>query len=624
MWNYERFSAPSRVGEHYYYRYNSGLQQHSVLMVSKGLDGEARVLLDPNTFSKDGSVSLGSYAPSEDGRWIAYMISDGGSDWREIQVMNAQTGELKERLRWVKWSGISWRKDGSGFFYSRYPEPEDKLQQTNQNHRLYFHRLGDDQASDQVVFAQPDQPEWHVGGWVSDDDQLLWLYAKKDTDNRNMLWFKRLDDLRAAPTAVQTDWEAGTWPMGKLNETVWLKTNWQAPKQRVMKMTLDRPARSDWVEVIPERSEVLRSASVVGGQLLVSFLKDAHAVAERLTLDGKPLGKLELPGMGSVWGLGGYADDPEVFYVYSDFVRPSSIYRLDMNTGQSSLYRAPKLAFDSAEYTSRQVFFESKDGTKVPMFIIHKKGLPAGPKPTLLYGYGGFNVSLTPYFSVGRAVWLERGGVFVIANLRGGGEYGERWHKAGTKTQKQNVFDDFIAASEHLIQEGVTTPGQLAINGGSNGGLLVAAVMQQRPELFGAALPDVGVLDMLRYHLFTVGKRWASDYGTVDDKAEFEALLRYSPVHNAKAGVRYPPTLISTADHDDRVVPAHSYKFAAAMQAAQGGVAPVVIRIETRVGHGAGRALSLTIEKLAEQYTFLMHHLGMDWVEGETARTGGR
>ena len=611
LWNYERFGAPSRVGAHYYYRHNSGLQQHSTLMVSKGLEGKARVLLDPNTFSKDGSVSLSSYAPSEDGRWLAYMVSDGGSDWREIKLMDTATGEHAETLKWVKWSGISWRKDGSGFFYSRFPEPKDKLQQTNENHRVFFHRLGDQQAQDQVVFAQPEQPEWHVGGWVSDDDQLLWLYAKKDTDNRNLLWFKRLSDLSAEPTVVLPDWSSGTWPIGKIDDTVWLKTNSGAPKQRIMKMTLDQPLQASWTEVVPERAETLRSASVVGGHLLLSFLKDAHAVAERFTLEGKSLGELELPGIGSVWGLGGRVDDPDVFYVYSDFTRPSSIYRLDVKSGKSALYRTPKLAFDSGAYTSRQVFFTSKDGTKVPMFLIHKKDLKPGPHPTILYGYGGFNISLTPYFSVGRAVWLEQGGVYAIANLRGGGEYGEAWHKAGTKTNKQNVFDDFIAASEYLIKEKVTSPRKLGINGGSNGGLLVAATMLQRPELFGAVLPDVGVLDMLRYHLFTVGKRWASDYGTVDDAAEFKALLKYSPVHNTKPGQAYPPTLISTADHDDRVVPAHSYKFAAALQKAQGGKAPVMIRIETRVGHGSGRALSLTIEKLADQYSFLMHHLGM-------------
>jgi prolyl oligopeptidase len=611
LWNYERFGAPRRVGSYYYFRHNSGLQQHSVLMATQGLNGKPSLLLDPNTFSKDGSISLASYAPSEDAKWLAYMVSDGGSDWRSIRVMKTADRTLHETLKWVKWSGVSWRKDGSGFYYSRYAEPEDKLQQRNLNHRVFFHRIGTEQSADLVVFAQPDHPEWHLGAWVSDDDSLLWFYASRNTNNENRLWYQRLDRPNAPLVPVVRDFSAGSWPIGKIAERVWIKTNLKAPTQRVMRLELERPEPKDWVEVVPQRKETLRSAAVVGGQLLLNYLKDAHAQVERRDLDGKLLGKLPLPGVGSVWGLGGRVDDPEVFYLFSDFTRPTSIYRLDLKSATSSLYRSPKVAFDSDAYITKQVFFHSKDGTRIPMFITHKKGLGSGPHPTLLYGYGGFNVSLTPGFSVGRAVWLEQGGIYAVPNLRGGGEYGEAWHKAGVKTEKQNVFDDFIAAAEHLINSGLTAPSKLAIAGASNGGLLVGASLLQRPDLFAASLPNVGVMDMLRYHRFTVGKLWASDYGTVDDAAEFKALVAYSPVHNVVKGRAYPATLITTADHDDRVVPAHSFKFAAALQYGQGGAAPALIRIETRAGHGAGMALSLKMDKLADQYAFVMYHLGM-------------
>ena len=615
LWDYERFGMPYLQGGRYFYGRNDGLQPQSVLYVTETLDGDPRVLLDPNTLSADGTVALAGYAISEDGRHMAYGLAAAGSDWNEWRVRDVDTGEdLADHLCWVKFSGASWAKDGSGFFYSRYdaPAPGEELQQANYYQKLYFHTLGQPQESDVLVYERPDEKEWSFGGRVSEDGAFLLIYIGQGTERKNRLYYKSLTEPDAPIIPLLDGFDASYGFLGREGSVFWLQTDKDAPRGRVIAVDTQDPDPGTWREVIPEAEETLQGVSLTGERFFASYLKDAHTQVKVFGLDGSFEREVALPGLGSAGGFGGKRDYTETFYAYTDYTAPTTIYRYDIPAGTSTVYRQPEVAFDPADYETRQIFYESKDGTRVPLFLTHRKGLTLdGQNPTYLYGYGGFDISLTPSFSPGQVVWLEMGGVLAVANLRGGGEYGKAWHEAGRKHNKQNVFDDFIAAAEWLIASGYTSTPKLAIGGGSNGGLLVGACMTQRPDLFGACLPAVGVLDMLRFQKFTIGWGWVPDYGTADDPADFPVLHAYSPLHNLKPGTAYPATLITTGDHDDRVVPAHSFKFAAALQAAQGGSAPTLIRIETRAGHGAGKPTAKVIEEAADRWAFLVKVLGM-------------
>lgn len=613
--NYERFSAPFKEAGRYFFTRNSGLQNQSVLYVSDGLHGEPRELIDPNTFSADGTVAIAGYSASRDGRLLAYNVSDGGSDWVKIRVRNVETGEdLPDVIEWVKGGGAAWTNDSKGFYYSRYPAvpPGQELQAANEHRKVYYHTLGTPQSEDELIYERPDKPRWSPFGYPTEDGRYLIIGVYEGFD-RNALFYRDLSDPMGDVVELLPDWDAQYGFLGNEGSVFYILTTNGAPNWRIIAIDVANPAKEAWREVIPEAAEPIQNASFVGGRLILRYLRDAKTVVKVYEPSGQFVRDVSLPGIGTASGFEGRQDDPETFYTFTGFTDPPTIYRYDVVTGESTLFRRPDVNFDPEAYETRQVFYHSKDGTRVPMFIVHKKGLSLnGDNPTLLYGYGGFNISLTPGFSTSRLIWMEMGGVYAVPNIRGGGEYGKSWHFAGTKTNKQNVFDDFIAAAEWLQANGYTRPQRLAIQGGSNGGLLVAACMLQRPRLFGAVLCSVGVLDMLRYHTWTVGKAWASDYGTVDDPDEFKALLAYSPLHNVKKGECYPPTLILTGDHDDRVVPAHSFKFAAALQHAQGCDNPVLIRIETRAGHGAGRPLWMTIEQIADEYAFLVRTLGME------------
>jgi prolyl oligopeptidase len=644
LWNYERFSSPSRKGGKYFFRHNNGLQNHSVLYSSDSLNGPARVVLDPNTLSKDGTVSVSLTSVSEDASLMVYGTSDGGSDWKTLHIRQvASNRNMTETLHWVKFSGASWTHDNNGFFYSRYPEPTSELESVNENQKLYYHQIGTPQDQDKLIYERPEDPKLGFGASVNESGTTLYIYGWKGTDDRNLLYSKDLTQEDAEVEAVIDTFEASysvihdavlkdqrSWferlfgpKITDPERRVWVKTNKDAPNGKVVAFNPKQPDEANWITILPSTDNVLDDVSVVGGKIVATYLQDARSVAKIFELDGTYVRDVDLPGIGSVWGFGGKSTDTDTFYGFTGFTSPTSIYQYNMETGETEAWKSPKVDFDPDLYEAKQVFYESKDGTKVPMFIMHKKGLELnGTQPTILYGYGGFNISLTPSFSLSRLVWMEMGGVYAIANLRGGGEYGEDWHKAGTKLNKQNVFDDFIAAAEYLIEEGYTAPEKLAIKGGSNGGLLVGACMLQRPELFGAAIPAVGVLDMLRYHKFTIGWAWADDYGTSEDSPEmFNYLKNYSPVHNLNPGTQYPSTMIVTADRDDRVVPAHSFKFAAALQKAHEGPNPVLIRIETRAGHGGGTPVTKRIEQYADEYAFLVRSLGMETPEelGETA-----
>lgn len=615
LWNYEKYSQPFKEGGLYFYFKNDGLQNQSVLYTQESLEGQARVLLDPNTFSEDGTVALSGIAISRDGRYLAYGLSRSGSDWQEWKVRDIETGEdLPDHLRWVKFSGASWTLDGQGFFYSRYdePAPGSEYESANYFQKLYYHRLGTPQSEDVLVYHRPDQKEWGFAGGVTEDGNYLIISVWRGTDPKNLIFYKDLRDPQSPVVELIREFEAEYSFVGNDGSRFWLLTDCQAPRRRLVAIDLEQPDRVQ--EVIPEAEETLQGVSLINNQFVAFYLKDAHTQIKIFALDGTYLGEIPLPGLGSASGFGGKRYDTETFYTFTSFTTPPTIYRYDFTSGTSTLFRQPQVDFDPQAYEVQQVFYTSKDGTRIPMFLVHRRGLArTGDHPTLLYGYGGFGISLTPSFSVGLVAWLEMGGVYAQPSLRGGGEYGEEWHQAGTKLNKQKVFDDFIAAAEWLIAHGYTNPAKLAISGGSNGGLLVGACLVQRPELFAAALPAVGVFDMLRFHKFTIGWAWISEYGSPENPEEFKALYAYSPLHNLKPGTAYPATLITTADHDDRVVPAHSFKFAAALQAAQGGSQPVLIRIETKAGHGAGKPTTKLIEEAADRWAFLVQVLGIPW-----------
>lgn len=615
LWNYERFGVPFKEGGRYFYSRNDGLQPQSVLYVADSLTDQPRVLLDPNTFSADGTIALSGYAVSEDGRYIAYGVADGGSDWQTWRVRDIGTGkDLPDVVRWVKFSGASWAKDGSGFYYTRYDEPQgNELTSVNRFPKVHFHRIGEDQSKDALVYKRDDQGEWGFGAGVTEDGRYLAIGVSWGTRTENNFFYRDLADPEGKVIELLSGFEASYDFVGNEGEVFYFVTNLDAPRGRLIAIDTRRPEKANWKEIIPQADETLRGVSHVGGHFLASYLKDAKTQVKTYDTAGRFVREVQLPGIGTAGGFGGRSDDTETFYSFTSFTNPGAIYRYDVATGRSEIFRQPKVNADLSQYETTQVFYTSKDGTRVPMFITAKKGLKLdGANPTLLYGYGGFNIPLTPGFSVANLVWLEMGGVYAVPNLRGGGEYGKEWHEQGTKLRKQNVFDDFIAAAEFLVDKGYTRPEKLAIRGGSNGGLLVGACMTQRPDLFGACIPQVGVLDMLRFEFFTIGWAWTSDYGSVQNPDEFKALLAYSPYHNLKPGTSYPATLITTGDHDDRVVPAHSFKFAAALQEAQGGDAPVLIRIETRAGHGAGKPTAMVIEEASDIMGFLTWALKMD------------
>jgi prolyl oligopeptidase len=615
LWDFERFGVPVKEGGRYFYDHNDGLQNQSVIFVQDNLMSPPRVLVDPNTWSKDGTVALDEYYPSPDGRWVALSIQDGGSDWRKVHVLEMPSGkETSDEIQWMKFSGISWRKDGSGFYYSRYPEPKqgEQFQALNLDKTVYFHRVGTPQSADEVAYARHDHPDWSLNGRVTDDGRYLVVTISLGTDSRYQIAVQDLTKAGSKPEMLIEGFDYDYSLAGNDGSRLIFRTTNAAPRGRLVAIDLEHPQPASWREIVPQGPDVLEEASLVGGKLLVSFMKDAHSEDRVYGLDGSLARTIELPGIGTATGFHGHADDGETFYRYASFATPPTVYRYDVATGKSAVFKAAKVAFDPDRYIVEQVFYTSKDGTRVPMFVAHRKDVTAnGDRPTLLYGYGGFDISMVPSFSIARFGWMDMGGVYAIANLRGGGEYGEDWHHAGTKLHKQNVFDDFIGAGEYLVAQHWTKPSRLAVFGGSNGGLLVGAVVNQRPDLFGAAIPAVGVMDMLRFHKFTAGRFWTDDYGSSDDAAEFKALYAYSPYHNVKPGTRYPAVLATSADHDDRVVPGHTFKYVAALQAAQAGPAPVLVRIETRAGHGAGKPTDKSIREAADMWSFLLKNLGM-------------
>jgi prolyl oligopeptidase len=615
LWNYERYSVPYKEGGRYFYSRNDGLQNQAVLYTMADLSETPRVLLDPNKLAVDGTVALAGTAVSPNGSLLAYGTAASGSDWNEWKVRDIATGkDLADHLKWVKFSETAWTRDGKGFFYSRYDEPKEatKLADVNYFQKLYYHKIGTPQASDTLVYDRPDEKEWGFRAQTTDDGHYLLITATKGTAHKYRVFYKDLTKPGAKVLPLIDNFDAAYDFIDNVGAVFYFNTDRKAPRQRIVAIDTRKPSEANWKTVVPERAETLVGARMLNQQLVTEYLADARSMVKVVDLNGAPVREITLPGIGSVAGFSGKRGDTETFYSFTGFTNPTTIYRLDMASGKSDIFRQPKVDFDPSQYETRQQFFTSRDGTKVPMFIVAKKGIKFdGSNPTYLYGYGGFNISMTPGFSPANLAWMEMGGVYVSVNLRGGGEYGEAWHEAGTKLHKQNVFDDFIGAAEWLIANKVTSPAKLAIGGGSNGGLLVGAALTQRPELFGAAIPQVGVMDMLRFHKFTIGWAWTSDYGSSENPEEFKALVKYSPLHNLKPGTCYPATMITTADHDDRVVPAHSFKFAATEQAAQGGNAPVIIRIDTKAGHGAGKPTTKQIEEVADRWGFLVKSLKM-------------
>lgn len=623
LWNYEKYSAPFKEGGNYFYFKNDGLQNQSVLYVTTSVKDAGRVLLDPNTLTSDGTVALSGMSVSNDGKILAYGLAVSGSDWQEWRFRDVATGkDLPDVLKDIKFSGASWSKDNQGIYYSRFPKTDEKAKLTSLNYdqKIYYHKLGTPQTDDKVIYERPDDKELSVGGFVTDDGDYFIISVSKGTSNDNMVYFKDLKKADSPIMPLVEKLENNYSFVGNVGSMFYFRTDKDAPKSKLVAVDVNGKEK-EWKTIIPEAAETLEAISFINDQFVADYLKDAYTQFRIYDRNGKLVRNVELPGIGSAGGFGGKRTDTETFYTYSSFNAPPTIYRYDMKTGKSELFRKSEVKFNPEDYEVKQVFYTSKDGTKVPMFITYKKGVKLdGTNPTLLYGYGGFNVSLSPSFSVARIVWMENGGVYALANLRGGNEYGEAWHEAGTKLKKQNVFDDFIAAGEYLVKEKYTQPSKLAIQGGSNGGLLVGAVLNQRPDLFGAALPAVGVMDMLRFNQFTAGRYWVSDYGSPQNPDEFKALYAYSPIHNIKKGTKYPAVLITTADHDDRVVPAHSFKYAATIQEMQGGEAPVLIRIETKAGHGAGKPTAKVIEEQADLFGFLIKNLGMNPATTSTTR----
>ena len=661
LWNYTRYSTPEKHGGRYFYTENSGLQNQAILYVQDGRNGKARVLLDPNTLSRDGTVALTTTSPSPDGRYLGYGVAVGGSDWEEFRVRSVDKAvDLADTLKWVKFSSLAWTRDNKGFFYSRYDEPKsgNALTNANQFHKLYYHRLGQPQSRDELIYSRPDQPGWLFEPEVTEDGQYAVITVFQGTDVRNRIYYIDLESGRKPqignPVVRLIDRTNAAYTfIGNSGTTFYLMTDYNAPRGRIISINLDFPDVSKWQTMITETSDAMEKAQMAGNQILAVYLHDASSV---MRLFGAPKddnrsrrrpvqppagdradgrggydgdtsrirrepnrngggtwvenAQVQLPSLGSVDVISSRQGDDEVFYSFTSFLSPTTIYRYDVKSKQSEVFRAPKLDFNAGAYETKQVFYTSKDGTKVPMFIIAKKGIALdGNNPTILYAYGGFNISETPFFSSSLLTWIEMGGVYAVANIRGGGEYGKAWHEGGMLARKQNVFDDFIAGAEYLIGQKYTSKKKLAVNGGSNGGLLIGAVMTQRPDLFGAALPDVGVMDMLRFQKFTIGAAWASDYGSSDDSTQFAYLRAYSPLHNIKPGTCYPPTLATTADHDDRVVPGHTFKFIATLQAAQGCANPVLVRIGTSAGHGAGKPTSKRIDEAADRFAFLVKTL---------------
>jgi prolyl oligopeptidase len=626
LYNYERFGVPEKAGNRYFYTRNTGLQNQSVLYVREGLNGTARMLIDPNTWAQDGATALAEWNPSKDGRHLLYSVQEGGTDWRVVRVLDVATGRvLPDEVKWVKFSALDWAKDGSGFYYSRFPEPKasEQFQSLNERQAVYFHKLGTPQSQDRLIFSQPDRPKLSNTAQVSDDGRWLIVTSSEGTDDRYDITLIDLTRPGTQPrryiTGLQNNWEyvgnSGT-------NFVWV-TNTEAPRLRIVSTDIAQPTLQV-KQLVAEDAATLGGASVVGNQLIASYLVDAKTEVRTFDLTGRQTGKITLPGIGTASGFSGDGDDNETFYAFTSYNYPTTIYRYDSASGQTSVFAQPQVAFTPADFEVSQRFYRSKDGTRIPMFLVHRKGLNLRqPHPTLLYGYGGFNISTVPGFSATNLAWIEAGGVLAVANLRGGGEYGKAWHDAGRLAYKQNVFDDFIGAGEYLIREGVTSKNQLAIYGRSNGGLLVGAAVNQRPDLFAAALPAVGVMDMLRFNRWTAGRYWVDDYGYPDREPDFRVLRAYSPYHNIRSGADYPAVLVTTADTDDRVVPGHSFKYTAALQAANTGAQPKLIRIETRAGHGSGKPTEKIIEEFADMWAFIAHHTGMQ-VGQPATRTAAR
>ena len=613
LMNYPKYGSPIKKNGQYFFLKNNGLQNQSVLYRLKTLQAEPEILLDPNTLSTDGTAALSHFAFSKDGKYMGYSIARSGSDWNEIFVMDVATKQLlSDHIKWSKSSEISWQ--GNGFYYSAYDAPEVGKEYSNKNEyeKVYYHVVGQEQSQDKLIFEDKQHPLRECYASLTDDEQFLFISITETTTGNGLL-MKDLSKPAMDFTELAPGFDNDYSVVDHVNGKLYMLTNWKAPKNRLMEIDPQKPSRENWKEILPENANVLERATIIGGKILAEYLKDASNHAYCVDLTGKRLYEVELPAIGSLSGFTGDKDNSEAFFVFTSFTYPSTVYRFDVAKNLSEVFKKSEVSFNPVDYVAEQVFYTSKDGTKVPMSIVYKKGLKKdGKNPLMLYGYGGFNISLNPTFSIARVPFLENGGVYCVANIRGGGEYGEAWHMAGTKLKKQNVFDDFIAAAEYLIAKGYTNSSKLAIDGGSNGGLLVGACMTQRPDLFAVAVPEVGVLDMLRYHLFTIGWSWTSDYGNSAESREmFEYLKGYSPLHNIKPDVKYPATLVMTGDHDDRVVPAHSFKFAATLQENNGGIKPTLIRIDSKAGHGAGKPVGKVIDAQTDMWSFVMWNLGM-------------
>ncbi|MBS4034015.1 MAG: S9 family peptidase [Ignavibacterium sp.] len=610
IFNYPKYGAPFKAGDKYYFFKNDGLQNQSVMYVKNDINAEAKVFFDPNKLSEDGTKALSTFSFSDDGKYLAYGVSTGGSDWNEFFVMNTETQEqLSDHLKWIKFSGIAWK--GNGFYYNRFPEPTgSELSTKNEYSKVYYHKIGDKQEDDILIYEDNKRPNRGFSAQTTNDERFLIVYMREGTSNNGFM-VKDLSYPDGKFITITDDLKNNYAVLDNIDDKLLVRTDFDAPNYRLLLVDPKNPARENWKDILPEKKDVLQGVRIIGGKLIATYMQDVAHHVYLFDLNGKPEGEIELPSLGTV-GFSGKRNENIAFYTFTSFTYPGTIYKFDVNTKKSELYQQIELDFDFDNYETKQVFYKSKDGTKIPMFIVHKKGLKLdGSNPTYLYAYGGFNSSRLPTFSTTRLMLLENDGIYALANLRGGGEYGEAWHKAGMLDKKQNVYHDFIAAAEYLIKEGYTSPSKLAIAGGSNGGLLIGAVINQRPELFQVALPAVGVMDMLRYHKFTIGYYWAVEYGSSDDPEQFKYLYAYSPLHNIREGLNYPATLVTTADHDDRVVPAHSFKYIAELQSKYNGENPVMIRIETQAGHGAGKPTSKIIEEVADVWSFVFYNLGV-------------